>query len=228
MEMSSESRPTRLPPFKKSDPPYPDFVCAVTNPVLTFERLWSVRPYCSRENVRRVQQYRSELLHKRHQDSTPASPTTPLLPCVADLFAALYDLADNRAAAATAASGVTHHMHSSSQPMCLRIAHVPVQQHRVFFIDAPILQPAPDWIDEHRLLTATAAGAAVASQTPKQNNSQSTSSAVDVGASKQTKSSSNTRNGLTTPGVMARAPPHAQRLAQNAAREVDSIFDGLS
>jgi len=157
--------------FKKSAPGLPDFLCLVTNPWLTFERLWGARILCSRDVVAEFQRQR------RAARGAGAQPAAYEPPCLGDALSSMFAMSAERAlimlkpatpegstaAAAAAPASASKAGPSSASLMPLRIAHVPVQQQRVFFSDWPAMLPPPSCIDptQHAHVLRSAANASI-------------------------------------------------------------------
>jgi hypothetical protein len=152
--------------WRKTAPPLPDFLCIVANPVLTFERLWSVRLHCSRAAVAQALKEQQ----KQQQQQPRQSPADRRL-TLAAVLSLQHSMSDELAAAAVAAAvssarssggasaaasagpatAAAASVPSAPSPpapvMPLRLAHMPVHQQRVFYVDWPMLLPAPSCID---------------------------------------------------------------------------------
>jgi hypothetical protein len=117
--------------FRKSSPGLPDFLCIATNPWLTFEQMWEGRRLCTRAVSSAFQQ-------KRHAEATFSSRKAGRPPCFGDALELMYTLSAERSAVAPSGHAL--------ELMPLRLAHVPLHQQRVLFLDWPSL-PAPSCIE---------------------------------------------------------------------------------
>lgn len=111
---SSSSKSSTASHFKKSAPCLPDFLCAVTNPWLSFEQLWGARTAACTPDAC------AEFVKQRRKSAAGK----PITPCVGELFHCHFTLSAEQ-----------------GTPVPLRVAHAPLSQQRVFFVDWPDLSP---------------------------------------------------------------------------------------